>query len=516
MVQVVWFKRDLRTVDHRPLLEASRAGPVIPLYVVEPGYWRLPDTSRRQWLAIRPALEELRDRLAGLGLPLVVRTGEAVAVLRELHERHALTRLLAHEETGNGWTFARDRAVRGFCRKAGIPVVEHRQFGVVRGPLDRDRWGALHAAFLRDPPWPEPLSLGGPDVDPGAIPTAEELGLPPDGCAAPQPGSRADALSRLDSFLAGRGAGYRRDMSTPLAGETSCSRLSVGLSTGAVSIREVLKRLFAARDRLSSLAWQDRPVPLGAVDSLVARLYWHCHFIQKLESEPAIETRSLHPVHEAARRPMLPDDPLLEAWATGRTGFPFVDACMRSLVATGWLNFRMRAMVTAFATYHLGLDWHAVGLRLARLFTDYEPGIHWPQVQMQAGQTGINTPRIYNPVKQGHDQDPDGIFTRRWVHELADVPQAFLHEPWRLPADPSDRPGAGYPAPVVDHEAAARAARDRLTRLRREPGYRAAAMDVYRRHGSRKRRPDADDPGKARAVAAGRARAAARQLRLDL
>jgi deoxyribodipyrimidine photo-lyase len=226
------------------------------------------------------------------------------------------------------------------------------------------------------------------------------------------------------------------------------------------------------------------------VDSLISRLHWRGHFMQKLESEPELEIRSFHPAHQAARVSTMPDDPLLEAWATGRTGIPFADACMRSLIATGWLNFRMRAMVQSFASYHLGLDWRVSGERLARLFTDYEPGIHWPQVQMQSGQTGINTPRIYNPVKQGQDQDPDGLFTRRWVPELADVPLPVLQTPWLAPM----RDAGDYPPPIIDPVASARTAKDRLTALQRSAGYREAALEVFQKHGSRERRIDNDNP----------------------
>ena len=115
----------------------------------------------------------------------------------------------------------------------------------------------------------------------------------------------------------------------------------------------------------------------------------------------------------------------------GETGLPFLDACMRSLQATGWLNFRMRAMVMSVASYHLWLDWRAAGTRLGRLFTDYEPGIHWSQVQMQSGITGMNSIRIYNPMKQAVEHDPNGAFVRRWCPELRDVPDVFLHEPWK-------------------------------------------------------------------------------------
>jgi deoxyribodipyrimidine photo-lyase len=216
------------------------------------------------------------------------------------------------------------------------------------------------------------------------------------------------------------------------------------------------------------------------------RLYWRGHFIQKLETEPSIEFRAFHAAHEAHRTPTDADHPSLEAWVAGRTGFPFLDACMRSLTATGWLNFRMRAMVQSFASYHLGLDWRVSGQRLARLFTDYEPGIHWSQVQMQSGQTGINVPRIYNPVKQGLEQDPNGTFTRRWVPELAAVSDGYLQMPWLAGTASLD-----YPDRIVDHEEAARLAKERLTAIRSTSRYRETAQDVFVRHGSRLRRSDA-------------------------
>jgi deoxyribodipyrimidine photo-lyase len=477
MAQLVWFKRDLRSIDHRPLAEAAAAGPVLPLYVAEPGYWALPDTSRRQWLAIRAALVELRARLAELGAPLVVRSGEIVAVLARIHAAVGIDRLLAHEETGNGWSFARDRAVRRFCRESGIAMIEWPQFGVARRLRDRDQWGRRHRAFMDAMIVGEPAALtpvAGAVV--GDIPSADALGLVGDPCAAPQPGTRAEATARLDSFLAGRGATYRRGMSSPLQGAAVCSRLSVGLSTGAVSVREVLRRCLAERASLVATPGVGHRIPITAIDSLVSRLHWHCHFIQKLESEPELEARSLHPAHQRARVETLGDDPWLVAWGTGQTGFPFVDACMRSLVATGWLNFRMRAMLVSFACYQLRLDWRACGIRLAQLFTDYEPGIHWPQVQMQGGQTGINAPRMYNPVKQGLEHDPRGVFTRRWVPEVAAVPGAFLQEPWRMD-DEMQRAakcviGRDYPRRIVDHAAGVRAARDALSALRRTPGYR--------------------------------------------
>jgi deoxyribodipyrimidine photo-lyase len=163
---------------------------------------------------------------------------------------------------------------------------------------------------------------------------------------------------------------------------------------------------------------------------------------------------------------------------------------MRALLASGWINFRMRAMLLSFASHHLWIDWRDSGLHLARLFVDYEPGIHWSQCQMQSGTTGINTIRIYNPIKQGLDHDPEGEFLEHWLPELAGVPAIWRHEPWRM--DPATQEACGcrigrdYPAPIVEVAAAAREARERLWGLRRQPGFGAAADAIQERHGSRR------------------------------
>jgi deoxyribodipyrimidine photo-lyase len=162
-----------------------------------------------------------------------------------------------------------------------------------------------------------------------------------------------------------------------------------------------------------------------------------------------------------------------------------IDACMRSLRATGWLNFRMRAMVMSFSSYHLWQDWHAPALHLARMFTDYEPGIHYPQVQMQSGTTGINAIRIYNPTKQSIDQDPEGQFIRKWVPELRQMETAYIHTPWKAPC----QMGA-YPMPIVDEASARRAAADRLYGLRKNnAAHKAIANKIVTKHASRKQKP---------------------------
>ncbi len=227
MFQVVWFKRDLRVEDHAPLAAAAHLGPVLPLYIAEPGYWALPDSSGRQWAFIAEALAGLREALARIGQPLIIRSGDALDLLARLHARHGIAGLWSHEETGNLWTFARDRAVARFCRENGIGWTQMPQFGVVRGLKDRDQWARRFDRFMRQPVTPPPAVLPSvPGIAPGPIPSSGELGIASDHCPLRQTGGRLEALRLLGSFFQGRGRGYSARMSSPLTAGESCSRLS--------------------------------------------------------------------------------------------------------------------------------------------------------------------------------------------------------------------------------------------------------------------------------------------------
>ncbi len=470
---LLWFKRDLRVTDHAALAFAASQGPVLPIYIVEPDYWALPDTSARQWDFTRECLVELRDQLAALGQPLVVRTGDAVGVLQNLHQAFGFDVMVSHEETGNLWTFDRDKAVAAWARGQGIRWHEFQQSGTERRTQGRDGWAMRRNIFMAQPRVPSVAGLPSVTESLGAVPTSTDLALRDDPCPGRQIGGRDQALSLLGGFLTERGRTYRKDMSSPLAGEWTCSRLSPYLALGVMSLREAHQ---AQKARKSDLP-KARDGWSGSLKSFESRLAWRDHFMQKLEDEVRIETHCLHSVYQGIRSD---DDARLHAWSEGRTGIPFVDACMRYLTHTGWLNFRMRSMLIAVASYHLWLDWRKPGAVLARRFTDYEPGIHWSQVQMQSGTTGMNTVRVYNPVKQGYDQDPRGVFIRRWVPELAGIADEFVQEPWK-------RGGwDGYPAPIVDVKAAAAQARAAIWGLRKGTAFRAEAQTIVQKHASRK------------------------------
>ncbi len=478
---VVWFKRDLRVEDNAALVAATRMGvPVIPLVVIEPDLWAQPDLSWRHYRFFRACVSSLNEGLHRIGACLNTRVGSVISVLDEIARSYQIEGLYSHQETWNGWTYQRDRDVQKWCRAQGVTWHEPVQNGVVRKLTTRNGWAAQWQATMDQPLLSVPKFTA---LDIGSQPVPEEaaLNLSFDGCDSLQSAGRAHALRDLDSFLRVRGRSYTKAMSSPVTAFDACSRVSAHLAFGTLSLREVHHATEARRVELAQLSKQDRASWPQSMKSFSARLRWHCHFIQKLEDAPRFEFDNMHRAYDGLRpRPSDPDR--LAAWEQGRTGYPMIDACMRALRATGWLNFRMRAMVTSFASYHLWLDWRDTALVLARLFTDYEPGIHYSQIQMQSGTTGINTLRIYNPIKQSMDQDPNGVFIRRWVPELAHLGAGDIHTPWASPLF-----GSGdYPAPIVDEATARKQAADRVYALRKMPSHKEIAKNIAAHHGSRK------------------------------
>lgn len=482
--QLVWFKRDLRSQDHMALCEAARQGLVRCIYILEPQLWQQPDVALQHFEFIKESLEELNTELARYGGGIEVHCGEAIEVLSKIMQEAPFLQLHSHQETGNGFTYARDQKVATWCKLYQVKWHEYQQFGVTRGLKNRNQW---------DLGWEKLMSMPMQTISQInfwqkssrirlIMPTPKNLQHNP---PQRQRGGRVLAMATLNSFINARSIGYRGGISSPLLAPDACSRISPYLTWGCVSMREVVQHTRTVLDQLPPQAVRHR----AGLTAFLSRLHWHCHFIQKLESEPEIEWLNMHRGYDGLRENDFNEE-FFEDLKNAKTGWPMVDACVTMLKQTGWINFRMRAMLVSVAAYPLWLHWRPVGEWLATQFLDYEPGIHWSQLQMQSGTTGINTTRVYNPIKQAQDHDPKGYFVRKWLPVMRKVPDSWLLEPWLMTEDVQTNSGVtlgkDLPLPKLDLKLALRDSKARLHARRKKPTVIAGKTEIVIKHASRK------------------------------
>lgn len=490
-IHIVWFKRDLRIHDHAPLYRACLSGHVLALYCWEQSQWAGDDYVAQHQGFIQECLAELKTELVSLGLHLQISALGIIETLQRIKSQVPIAGLYSHEETGNGASFLVDKAVAAWCQAQQINWHESPQNGVVRRLSNRNHWNKhwesrMCAPIIKTPP----VAITAPVISllSGNMPLAKGTDKP-----KRQRGGRTNALTLFNSFLDGRAAKFRGGISSPLTAVTAGSRLSPYLAYGCLSMREVVQ---ATRDRQEWAKQVPHMFPSHLNSGLIgfeSRLHWHCHFMQKLESEPEMEFENLHHAHDGMRDETLSDTESqrrLAAWSKGETGWPLIDACMAMLRETGWINFRMRAMLMSTASYLYWLHWRETGLHLAREFLDYEPGIHWAQTQMQSGTTGINTLRIYSPIKQAQNQDPTGAFVRHWLPALKNVPDTWIFEPYLMPKNQQKQYSCElekhYPAPIINIATAMREARAKISKARQQAGTLDETQAIIKKHASRK------------------------------
>jgi deoxyribodipyrimidine photo-lyase len=461
---VVWFRRDLRVADHPGLARAVREGEVVCLFVVDPAILgRRHHQAPARLRFLRAGLEALDVELAERGSRLVVREGIPEEVVPAVAaEVHAATVTYIREVSPLGR--ARDGRVAVALRSAGVEVrvtggdllAEPRELSGTSGggyrvftPFSR-AWSAI----------PVPEHVPAPErIDGPVLPSAGLVRLPSG--EPPLRAGPAAARERLVAFIRSGGAdayGSERDIPSHDATSHMSAYLRFGMCTGGQ-----IGRALGLPAGISS-----------GREAFWRQVCWREFYHHHLARNPDVA----HLAFQASLRGIAWEgsDDELAAWRAGETGFPIVDAGMRQLATTGWMHNRVRMIVASFLVKDLLIDWRRGESAFMQELVDGDPANNNGGWQWTAG-TGTDAApyfRVLNPTRQGQRFDPDGAYVRRFVPELAGVPDAHIHEPWRLSDE--DQRGAGcrigrdYPAPRVDHRERREITLERYRRSREAAG----------------------------------------------
>jgi len=459
-VNIVWFKRDLRLQDHKPLKFAEDANEdYIMIYIFDPEIINYGDLSLIHHQFVFNSINQMNRSLKINNRKVHIMYGESYSVFKDLIKKFNVKKIFSYQESGIKITWSRDKQIKMLCLKNKVGWSEFENQGVVRGLKNRVDWDKNWYNYVNVNLIDNKISKSNIKFEniKFTFPHILQKNIEKKRLNYQKAGEH-NAFKILNSFINERVEDYGKNISSPEKSRLSCSRLSTYLSWGNISLRQAYKYVNYNKNKISSKR---------SVNAFLARLKWRSHFIQKFESNCNYENEFINQGYKNMNFDH--NNEFLKNWKEGKTGYPLVDASMRCLIETGWINFRMRAMIVSFLCHHLNQDWRNGIYYLANLFLDYEPGIHYTQFQMQAGITGINTIRIYNPIKQSMDHDSNGKFIKKWVPELKNLDSISIHQPWKLKSTIFNNINGltNYPNPIVSPLIAIKKSRDQLWALKK-------------------------------------------------
>lgn len=490
---IYWHKRDMRLIDNQALDTAINFSienklTFLPIMGLEKNLIENIETayefSKFAQFGYLSAMLPLYQNYKYHKVDPILFYDDILNVLDKINNIESITYLISHMEHGTDGTYTRDNLVQEFCKNNNIKWEQIQPSGVIRNIKSRDTRSKVVKEYLSNSIIPVPdfsnilqnkiynnfdskknfIELDNfKKITKGNHDLAE--------C------SEKHGLTSLETFVTSRADGYRGGISSPNSAIMHGSRLSQYLAFGSLSIRYIDQ--YFSKNIKSTDSTKIKSGILGATQ----RLHWREHFIQRLETDPSMPCNSINP--DFNNIDYAHNLNLFEKYKLGMTGEVLIDACMRCLLQTGFINFRMRALLVSYGVFGLDLNWRDLGRYLAELFLDYEPGIHWSQIQMQAGITGINTIRVYSPHKQLLDQDPECIFVRKWIPELNNLTnEEILDYP---NTSLSILTNNNYPDPIVNFKNECKINKAK-TYLIKKISTKETSKKVFEIHGSRKKK----------------------------
>ena len=453
---IVWFRRDLRIFDHAPLHRAARRGLVVPVFILDRALLEHPETAVARVAFMLECLRSLHQDLQQRGGRLIIRHGDPVDVLPQLIRETQSDGIYAHIDFERIYGRVRDARLNQALADQDMKIRWFEPPGTTPDLLAYPKYRDLWYTQMQEPMIPAPTRVTVPKmIVSEPIPSVEDLGFIADEKVIP-PGGVHAARKLLQEFLKKKTKSYYWQLSYP--GATATSGLSPHIKFGAISVRECYQTTRQVYKNDNTVD----PKVKRSCQQFISRLRWGSGFTQRFRYLPQLEVRSLYTIFDDDGWDF--NDRLYEAWQTGQTGFPIIDAAARCLEATGgWkeLNFRVRAIYSSFLSNLMGMDWRYGALHFMQHLIDGDCPIDHYQWAMQSGVTHCldkSWTRIYNPGQAAVDRcDPEGAFIRRWVPEVAHVPTVTIGEPPRL---------RDYPPPILEYKAARQRRVETLERQR--------------------------------------------------